>query len=87
MGKITQDFDIVTLAEKWPSDIVARSEVHRLTGGLIKPQSAANLDSRGEGCPRRIKINGKVAYPVIDFLEWLKARGKGSQTGASGDRQ
>lgn len=84
MGKHVQDFDIADLANKWPSDIVARSEVHNLTGGLIKPQTMANLDSKGEGCPRRVLINGKVGYPVADFLGWLKARGKENQTGKEG---
>lgn len=85
MRKTTQELDVTMLAEKWPSNIVARSEVHRLTGGAIKPQSAANLDSRGDGCPTRFMVNGKIVYPVTDFLEWLKARGKNRAGGGGAD--
>lgn len=61
------------LADKWPSSIVARSEVRNFTGGLISEKYLANLDSLGEG-PPSIKIGRKRAYPVVPFVAWLEGR-------------
>lgn len=62
------------LLAKWPSTIVAREEVGKLTGGLINPRTLANLDCRGEGVKGAFKIGKKVVYPVKAFIAWLKQR-------------
>lgn len=62
-------------AERWPSPIVARDQVHRFTGGLYKPKHLANLDSLGQGPDERIRIGKrKIAYPVESFVRWLESR-------------
>lgn len=61
------------LADKWPSTFVARERIGDFTGGLISPGRMANLDCLGEG-PQRIRIGRKVAYPVVDLVEWLAKR-------------
>lgn len=53
--------------------IIARTEVGRLTGGLINPRSLANLDAEGSG-PVRFKLGRKVAYLREDFIAWLRSR-------------
>jgi len=62
-----------TLKDKWPSSLVARSEVMRFSGGIISGKTLANLDSQGKG-PERVKILNKVAYPVDSLVEWLQER-------------
>jgi len=64
------------MAERWPSAVVARTEVGRFTGGMISSKYLANLDSAKdkEGPPGRIRIGRKVAYPVSEFVKWLEAR-------------
>jgi hypothetical protein len=62
-----------TLKDKWPSSYVSRSEVHKFSGGIISGKTLANLDSQSEG-PKRIKCNGRVAYPVDSFIVWLQER-------------
>jgi predicted DNA-binding transcriptional regulator AlpA len=64
-----------TMVERWPSAIVARREVGHFTGGLLAPGTLANLDSRGEGPARKMRLGKRrVGYPVADFVEWLRTR-------------
>jgi len=63
------------LIEKWPSAIVARSEVAEFSGGLLNPRTLANLDCRGEGPPVRLKMGTRrVAYPTAVLARWLAER-------------
>lgn len=66
--------NLSSLATKWPSAFVARSEVSRFSGGLISDRYLANLDSQGAG-PPRVKVGRKVAYPVDGLISWLEKRG------------
>jgi len=61
------------LIEKWPSAVVARSQVGQFSGGVLTPKYMANLDSIGVG-PERIRIGRKVVYPVHSLVKWLKSR-------------
>lgn len=61
------------LAAKWPSAIVARQEIGRFSGGTVNPKYLANLDYQGQG-PPSIRIGQKVAYPVRELIEWMRAR-------------
>lgn len=62
------------LAAKWPSTVVARTEVENFTGGLMSEKYQANLDSQGKGPEGRIRIGRKIAYPVNNYIRWLEKR-------------
>lgn len=62
------------LAEKWPSTVVARSQISQFTGGLVAPGTCANLDSMGAGIPGACRIGRQVAYPVESVIDWLISR-------------
>jgi hypothetical protein len=62
------------MAEKWPSPIVARTEIKNFTGGVINSKYVANLDSQGLGPAGRFRIGRKVAYPISAVIEWLESR-------------
>lgn len=62
------------MADRWPSPIVARTEVSKFTGGIVTEKYIANLDSLGKGPANRFRLGRKVAYPVHDFVEWLQSR-------------
>jgi hypothetical protein len=66
--------DLKQLKEKWPSPVVARTEIKTFTGGIISEKYMANLDSQGAGPDGRFKIGRKVAYPVNELVEWLEGR-------------
>lgn len=66
--------DFSSLADNWPSKLVAREEVKRFTGGVIHPKSLENLDSRGEGPRNRIRTGKKISYYVEEFITWLENR-------------
>ncbi|WBF66038.1 hypothetical protein LN040_09860 [Desulfovibrio subterraneus] len=51
--------------------IFARTEVGRLTGGVIAPRTLANLDSLGKGPGGKVKFMKKVAYEKGAFLAWF----------------
>ena len=60
------------MAKKWPSSIVARSEISKFTGGLFSSGRMRNLDSQGKGPKIRIRSGRKIAYNVEDLIEWLR---------------
>ena len=62
------------MLDKWPSAIVSRTEAEAFTGGVISEKYLANLDSQGKGPSGRFRMGRKVAYPVTEFVEWLKKR-------------
>ena len=74
MEKSTVSNLLQQMAAHWPSPIVARTEIEKFTGGLISEKYQANLDSAGKGPEGRIRIGRKVAYPVNEYLTWLKER-------------
>ena len=74
ISKNTYILHVRALAQKWPSTLVARSEVGQLTGGLIHRRTLANLDSQGHGPSNRFRVGKKVCYPLEDFLSWLEGR-------------
>ncbi|MDI6797108.1 MAG: hypothetical protein QMD09_09185 [Desulfatibacillaceae bacterium] len=63
-----------SLAEKWASSVVSRSEVSRFSGGVLHPRTLANLDSLGKGPSGRIRVGRKVCYPVTELVNWMEAR-------------
>jgi len=62
------------MADQWPSPYVARQEVERFTGGIIKVRYLANLDCLGQGPKGRVKVGRKIAYSVDEFVAWLELR-------------
>ena len=72
MGAAKDVFD--AMADNWPSEIIARTEIKVFTGGLINPSYIANLDSRGEGPFGRIKSGRKTCYQKRPFVKWLRER-------------
>jgi len=60
--------------------IIARSEVEKLTGGLVKRSTLSSYDSRGQGVSNPIKfasadkVRGKVAYRRDDLINWIVDR-------------
>ncbi len=72
---IKKKADLSSLATKWPSSIVARSEIESFTGGILNQKTCANLDSQGKGIQGRIRINSrKIAYPVQEVIRFLEER-------------
>ena len=65
---------LAEMADKWPSQIIARTEVEKFTGGLISERYISNLDSAGLGPKGRFRSGRKVCYPVANFIEWLEKR-------------
>lgn len=72
MTKSTLNFE--KLAEKWPSDWVARKESKAFSGGLLNPKTLANHDSNGSGVEGRFRIGRQVVYPVNSLIDWMRAR-------------
>jgi len=68
------------MIEKWPSSIVARTEVSRFSGGAINGRTVANLESKyknGEyrgSLPEKLRIGGKVVYRAESLARWLVNR-------------
>ncbi|MDD3801456.1 MAG: hypothetical protein PHV45_04580 [Desulfuromonas thiophila] len=68
------------IARRWPSPVVAASQVRTLTGGVISGKTLANLKSKGESVPDSLLIGGRRAYVVASLIEWLRRRSR-TQTG------
>lgn len=72
MGTAKDVFD--EMADNWPSEIIARTEIKVFTGGLISPGYIANLDSQGKGPSGRLKSGRKTGYQKRPFVKWLRER-------------
>ena len=64
------DWSNVAKTHDWPY-IIARQQVPQLTSGLISSQYLANLDCRGLGPNRRIKLGRRVGYECQALVLWL----------------
>ena len=64
----------VEMVERWPSPIVARTEIENFTGGAISEKYLANLDSLGKGPAGRFRLGRKIVYPVNELASWLESR-------------
>ncbi|RJP90916.1 MAG: hypothetical protein C4518_08445 [Desulfobacteraceae bacterium] len=64
------------MAEKWPSAIVARTEIEKFSGGMLKGPHLANLACPKAGAvgPPSIKIGRKVGYEVSSLLSWMESQ-------------
>ena len=62
------------MADSWPSEIIARTEIKVFTGGLISPGYIANLDSQGKGPIGRFKVGRKTSYRKKSLVDWLRER-------------
>lgn len=58
------------LAKSLPP-IIARTEVDKITGGLLSSRTVANLDCLGKGPGGRVKFKSKVGYEKEAFLTWF----------------
>lgn len=63
--------------------LISRTEVPKLTGGLISTGRLANLDCLGQG-PRSIRCGRKIAYTRDAFIAWMRSRGGQAVTGQEG---
>lgn len=66
--------DLSALIKSWPSPFVERQRVSEFSGGILHPRTLANLDAKGEGPTKRIRVGQKVAYPVTDLVRWMEER-------------
>ena len=71
--KMTKDI-FQEMADRWPSAVVARTEIDKFSGGLMSSKYIANLDSQGAGPVRRVVCGRKVGYPVESLTQWLRER-------------
>jgi hypothetical protein len=62
------------MAGQWPSNVVAREEIHRFSGGIYSARYMANVDCKGLGPANRYRCGRKVFYPVSDLIQWLSER-------------
>lgn len=71
---VKNEINFSKMAERWPSEIIARNEVGKFTGGLISGRTMANLDSKNEGIEDRFYMGNKTGYFVKSFINWLEKR-------------
>lgn len=55
-------------------NFVCRRDSRLATSGALGPKYLANLDSRGEGPPGKIRCGRNTLYPVQDFFPWFLNR-------------
>jgi len=55
-----------------PRPIIWRPQAASVVGW--KQKTLVNADSRGAGCPNKIRHGNKVGYPSRDFAEWAAAK-------------
>jgi hypothetical protein len=74
-GELTEIAKIIDqMAANWGSNIVARKEIGRFSGGILSPKTLANMDSKGEGPEGRFIICNQTAYPIQKIIKFMKDR-------------
>ena len=66
--------DLSILLENWPSPCVARTEVEKFSGGILRARTLANLDSQGKGPKGRFRVGRKVVYTAIGLVEHMQEK-------------
>jgi hypothetical protein len=66
------------MADKWPSNIVARRSIQLFTGGLYGTKYLANEDCKGTGPIGGFTVGGQKVYPVVSVIDWLKSKAANS---------
>ena len=74
MDQISISHLLASMAEKWPSAWVARTEIEKFSGGLISEKYIANLDSSGKGPEGRFRCGRKICYPVPSLIKFFLSR-------------
>ena len=74
MDQINVSNLLASMADKWPSPLVARTEIERFTGGIISEKYLANLDCQGRGPAGRVRVGRKICYSVSEVVKWLESR-------------
>lgn len=64
------------MMDRWPSPVVARTQIERFTGGLLTAKYLANLDCQPGQGPARVVCGRKVGYPVRELVQWLRERSR-----------
>jgi len=64
------------LSELWDDfpALITRSEAKRVTGGVVSKRTLELDDQHGRGPSRRMWCNGKLAYPKLEFLQYLESK-------------
>lgn len=62
------------MKEKWPSAVVAQTEVGKFSGGLINPRSLCNMNSLGLGPNGKYRLGRKVFYDIDVLVSWIRER-------------
>ena len=76
----TQQDIFKKMVEKWPSAVVATSEVRKFSGGAVSGKSLANQRCLGQPVPESFLIGSKRVYPVESLAEWLRGRSQGQRS-------
>lgn len=62
------------IKESWGAPTVARSQVPKMTGGLVAVQTLTNADSQGVGPDKRFRMGRKIFYETDSLLAWLEPK-------------
>jgi len=69
---------IESMAERWPSPVVARKAIGQFSGGILSAKTLANEDCSGTGPDGKFLLMNQVCYPVENLVAWLKSRAANS---------
>lgn len=62
------------LAAGSQTGFLTRSEIEKLTNGLIKKSYLANLDCAKTGIPGKFSFGRRVVYPVQGVVEFIEKK-------------
>lgn len=65
------------MVEKWPSELVANSEVRAFTGGVITGKTLQNQAAKGEDVPPVFHIGKKAVREAAAIAAYLRRRARG----------
>ena len=73
MSEKTYINHLLALKDKWPSTIVARTEIKAFSGGALNSGTLKNMDALRVG-PKSFRLGRKICYPVDGLISWMIQR-------------
>jgi hypothetical protein len=72
-GLIMNNSDIlVYIMSRELPPIFCRQDLDKYIGGIFKPKTLKNMDSKGTGPGVAIRVGKKVAYEKNSFIDWFR---------------
>jgi hypothetical protein len=63
---------LLSIMRKELQPIFCRQDLVKYVGGIFKPKTLKNMDSKGTGPGIAVRVGKKIAYEKESFIDWFR---------------